>query len=110
MSIFARPVKYMGKVSSRYVVRRHFGATVRKALRQEIGFYRKGRCQPYWVQSPYRATIDKLLEKDKTRPRQQWHTGRRILVRLRQVEASWPDLLRDLGQVQAVLLDLDGNR
>jgi hypothetical protein len=28
----------------------------------------------------------------------------------RQVEASWPDLLRDLGQVQAVLLELDGRR
>ena len=28
----------------------------------------------------------------------------------RQVEVSWPDLMRDLGQVQSVLLDLDENR
>jgi hypothetical protein len=27
----------------------------------------------------------------------------------RAAQASWPDLIRDLGQVQAVLLDLDGN-
>jgi len=28
----------------------------------------------------------------------------------REVKVSWPDLMRDLGQVQSVLLDLDGNR
>ncbi len=28
----------------------------------------------------------------------------------RQVEVSWPDLMRDLGQVQAVQVDLDGQR
>lgn len=28
----------------------------------------------------------------------------------RMVEVSWPDLMRDLGQVQSVLLDLDGQR
>lgn len=27
-----------------------------------------------------------------------------------QIEVSWPDLMRDLGQVQAVLVDLDGQR
>jgi hypothetical protein len=28
----------------------------------------------------------------------------------RAAQASWPDLMRDLGQVQAVLLDQDDNR
>ena len=28
----------------------------------------------------------------------------------RKVEVSWPDLMRDLGQVQSIVLDLDGNR
>jgi len=28
----------------------------------------------------------------------------------RQAKVSWPDLMRDLGQVQSVLLELDGNR
>jgi hypothetical protein len=28
----------------------------------------------------------------------------------RKVEASWPDLMRDLAQVQSITLDLDGNR
>jgi transposase len=28
----------------------------------------------------------------------------------REVKVSWPDLMRDLGQVQSVLLELDGNR
>jgi hypothetical protein len=28
----------------------------------------------------------------------------------REVKVSWPDLMRDLAQVQSVLLDLDGNR
>jgi hypothetical protein len=28
----------------------------------------------------------------------------------RQAEVSWPDLMRDLGQVQSVLLELDENR
>jgi transposase len=28
----------------------------------------------------------------------------------RKVEVSWPDLMRDVGQVQSIVLDLDGNR
>jgi hypothetical protein len=88
---------------------RAFPATVRKDLRQKFASYRMRRWQPYRVLGTYVAIIDQWLEEDKTRPRQQRHTARRVFVRLRQVEVSWPDLLRDLGQVQAVLLELDGN-
>ena len=28
----------------------------------------------------------------------------------RKIEVSWPDLMRDLGQVQSIVVDLDGNR
>jgi len=28
----------------------------------------------------------------------------------REIKVSWPDLMRDRGQVQSVLLELDGNR
>ena len=28
----------------------------------------------------------------------------------REIKVSWPDLMRDLAQVQSVLLELDGNR
>ena len=28
----------------------------------------------------------------------------------REVKVSWPDLMRDLGQVQSVLVELDGQR
>lgn len=28
----------------------------------------------------------------------------------RKVEVSWPDLMRDLSQVQAVIIDLEGKR
>jgi hypothetical protein len=28
----------------------------------------------------------------------------------RKVEVSWPDIMRDLGQVQSIILDLEGNR
>ncbi|MDD3579703.1 MAG: hypothetical protein PHW74_01635 [Desulfobacca sp.] len=28
----------------------------------------------------------------------------------REIKVSWPDLMRDLGQVQSVLIELDGNR
>jgi len=57
--------------------------TVRKALRNEPGRYRRRRQQPYRVLGPYLQVIDQWLEADKESPKKQRHTAKRIFDRLR---------------------------
>ncbi len=60
----------------------HSRKTVRKVLRSEPFGYSPRTEQPYPVLGPYLPVIDQWLTDDKTRPKKQRHTARRIYDRL----------------------------
>jgi transposase len=60
----------------------HSRETVRKVLRSEPFGYSPRTAQPYPVLGPYLAVIDQWLAEDKSRPKKQRHTARRIYDRL----------------------------
>jgi len=67
----------------------HSRKTVRKVLRSEPCGYAPRNEQPYPVLGPYLQVIDQWLTEDKTRPKKQRHTARRIYNRLVR-EMSFP--------------------
>jgi len=60
----------------------HSRNTVKKALRGEAWGYRERQHQPFPVLGPYLEIIDGWLKADKSQPRKQHHTARRIYNRL----------------------------
>jgi transposase len=60
----------------------HSRKTIRKVLRQEPYGYACRQRQAYPILGPYLAVIDHWLEEDKSRPKKQRHTARRIFYRL----------------------------
>jgi len=60
----------------------HSRKTIRKILCQEPYVYSCRQRQPYPVLAPYLPIIDNWLEEDKSRPKKQRHTARRIYHRL----------------------------
>ena len=62
----------------------HSRNTIRKALNGEPWEYKERAHQPYPVLQPYLAIIDEWLKNDKTKPRKQRHSGRRIYNRLKE--------------------------
>ncbi len=61
----------------------HSRTTVRKVLRSEPHKYSQRVRQPYRVMGPYVQVVNQWLEEDKSSPRKQRHTARRIYDRLR---------------------------
>jgi len=60
----------------------HCRETIRKVLRQEPYGYACRQRQSYPRLGAYLAVIDRWLEEDKSRPKKQRHTARRIFYRL----------------------------
>lgn len=60
----------------------HSRETIRKVLRQEPYAYAPRQRQPYPDMEPYLPVIDGWLKEDKSRPKKQRHTARRIFHRL----------------------------
>jgi len=60
----------------------HSRETIRKVLRQEPFGYASRQQQPYPILGPFLSLIDRWLEEDKSRPKKQRHTARRIFHRL----------------------------
>ncbi len=60
----------------------HSRKTIRKVLRQEPFGYTSRQRQAYPMLGPYLSVIDRWLEEDKSRPKKQRHTARRIFHRL----------------------------
>lgn len=60
----------------------HSRETIRKVLRQEPFGYACRQRQAYPRLGPYLSVIDRWLEEDKSRPKKQRHTARRIFHRL----------------------------
>jgi transposase len=60
----------------------HSRKTIKKILCQEPYGYSCRQRQPYPVLEPYLPIIDRWLEEDKSRPKKQRHTARRIYHRL----------------------------
>jgi transposase len=60
----------------------HSRETVRKVLRKEPCGYSPRTEQPYPVLGPYLPVIDQWLTEDRTRPKKQRHTAKRIYDRL----------------------------
>ena len=60
----------------------HSRETVRKVLRSEPWGYSPRTEQPYPVLGPYLQVIDQWLTEDRTRPKKQRHTAKRIYDRL----------------------------
>jgi len=56
--------------------------TVKKAIRGEPWGYKERKHQAFPVLGPYMETIDKWLEEDRSQPKKQRHTARRIYNRL----------------------------
>lgn len=83
------------KISRNLVVSRQ---TVRKALKSsEIPRYTLTKAKSCPVLEPYKAIIEEWLEQDKTAPKKQRHTARRIFQRLRDeygYEGSEPTVRR----------------
>jgi transposase len=61
----------------------HSRNTIRKALRDEYGTYKKRARQPYPVLGSYIEIIDNWLKDDCDRPKKQRHTATRIFNRLK---------------------------
>jgi transposase len=60
----------------------HSRETIRKVLRQEPYGYASRQQQAYPMLGAYLPLIDRWLEEDKSRPKKQRHTARRIYHRL----------------------------
>ena len=56
--------------------------TVKKAIRGEPWGYKERKHQAFPVLGPYMETIEKWLEEDRSQPKKQRHTARRIYNRL----------------------------
>jgi len=60
----------------------HSRNTIKKALRGEPWGYKQRSKQPYPVLGSYLKTVDQWLENDKSNPKKQRHTARRVYNRL----------------------------
>ena len=60
----------------------HSRNTIKKAIRGEPWGYSERQHQPYPALDPFRTIIDSWLEADKSKPKKQRHTARRVYNRL----------------------------
>jgi hypothetical protein len=60
----------------------HSRNTIKKAIRGEPWGYKERQHQPFPAIGPYLEIINNWLERDKTQPKKQRHTARRIYNRL----------------------------
>jgi transposase len=74
--VYGKGIRQIGRETG------HSRETIRKVLRQEPFGYASRQQQPYPMLGPFLSVIDSWLEEDKSRPKKQRHTARRIFHRL----------------------------
>ena len=89
--VYGKSIRQIGKETG------HSRNTIRKVLRQEPYGYSRRQHQPYPVLGPYLDIIDKWLEQDKERPKNQRHTATRIYRRLGEEHGFQDRRLQPLG-------------